>query len=64
MNFYDAYRKSGQPPLTQVSDLVPAMLGTPEARVLKTKGAETLGVLLLVEQMLGKHMQVLGPTAP
>ena len=44
-------------PLTEGSQVTPKMLGTSADRKLKTKGAETFGVLLFLLEVLGSEYQ-------
>ena len=50
--------------LTQVYDLTRKMLGTPTARELKTKGAESWGMLLFLVDTIAVNRHKLGPEAP
>eukprot|EP00969_Alexandrium_andersonii_P077368 3411725-Alexandrium_andersonii.AAC.1 len=62
MAFYKEYKGQNEDSnLTQVADLTPAMLGTPEHPLLKTKAAETHGIVLFLDSQLAKHRDVLGP---
>lgn len=46
--------------LTRLADLTPKMLGTPDRRKLKTKGAETYGVLCFLDHALRKYAAAIG----
>ena len=48
--------------LTQVHDLLPSMLGTSNEPVLKTKGAETWGLVLFGVDALEAHAGQVGPS--
>eukprot|EP00969_Alexandrium_andersonii_P224936 9934233-Alexandrium_andersonii.AAC.1 len=60
MDFYAKHKQSGGAELTQVADLTVNMLGSTDSRVLKTKGAETWGVLLFIQAQLREKEAVLG----
>ena len=54
--WYAAYRKANpKQQITQVADLSSHLLGTEAHRVLRSKGAETYGLLLFMVDMLHKH---------
>jgi hypothetical protein len=46
--------------LTRVQDVTPTMVGTVTNKRLKTKGAETWGILLFLIEALGQHLPRLG----
>ena len=48
MSFYPRHEKENQEALTRVADLTLSMLGTPSNHTLKTKGAETWGVVFFI----------------
>jgi len=54
---------SQHPDLTRLTDLTPKMLGSVEHRQLKTKGAETYGLLLCAADLVNKHRNKLGSHA-
>jgi hypothetical protein len=54
--------KGRYPGLTEVSDLTVKMLGSSSHQKLKTKGAETWGVVLFLVDMLERHAGMVGET--
>jgi len=50
--------------LTELSDLVPKMLGTKADPQLKTKAAETFGILVFLDDNMDKFSDSLGADAP
>ena len=50
--------------LTKLSDLTPKMLGTPEAPLLKTKAAETWGLVHFCVDKTLEHRHALGRAGP
>ena len=63
-DFYTAYDSSHAEKLTRVADLVPKMLGTPSQQMLRTKAAETWGMVLFLSAMCSKYPDALGPDLP
>eukprot|EP00969_Alexandrium_andersonii_P135100 5976719-Alexandrium_andersonii.AAC.1 len=62
MQFYKDHQKENPSAnLTQVADLTAAMLGTSEHKLLKTKAAETFGILVFLQSQLRKRAEQLGP---
>lgn len=63
--WYKARRRSHPDEvLTQVSDVTMKMVGSPTDRKLKTKGAETYGILLYVLDLMQRKMPQLGGVFP
>ena len=60
MAFYKAHRRDHGDVLTALSDLTLKMVGTPNDQKLKTKGAETFGLMLFLLHMYRVHADALG----
>jgi hypothetical protein len=55
-----AWYKTADVRLTRVTDLKPKMVGTPSDQKMKTKAAETWGLMLFLAALLTRHANTLG----